>query len=169
MKNVAYAQHFPELMEKMTREGAFLTTKGQDGTVNTMTIGWGSVGYYWNRPVFTCVVRQSRFTDELLGQNPVFTVSVPKDKALDKALAYCGTRSGRDQDKFAVCHLTAQPGTAVDCPVVGEAWLHYECRVKAKKLLSADTLEPDILAAAYKNGDMHMAYYGEIVACYVNE
>ena len=51
-----------------------------------MTIGWGSVGYYWRRPVFTCVVRQSRFTDQQLKENPVFTVSVPKDSGLDKAL-----------------------------------------------------------------------------------
>jgi flavin reductase (DIM6/NTAB) family NADH-FMN oxidoreductase RutF len=169
MENVSYTRYFPELMDKMTREGAFLTTKGRDGKINTMTIGWGSVGYYWNRPVFTCVVRQSRFTDTQLAENPVFTVSVPKDKALDKALAYCGTRSGRDQDKFAACGLTAQPGTAVDCPVVGEAWLHYECVIKGKTLLSSDALEDDILQACYKNGDMHVAYYGEIVACYVNE
>ena len=78
MKQIDYTQLHPELFGKMTRQGAFLTTKGAGGRLNTMTIGWGSVGYYWRRPVFTCVVRQSRFTDRQLKENPVFTVSDPR-------------------------------------------------------------------------------------------
>ena len=115
------------------------------------------------------MVRQSRFTDQQLKENPVFTVSVPKDGGLDKALAFCGSKSGRDEDKFAACQLTAQPGQKVDCPVIGEAWLHFECRVVARTLLDEDTLAPEIMEGFYKDHDMHVAYYGEIVACYVNE
>ncbi len=169
MKQIDYTQLHPELFGKMTRQGAFLTTKGADGRLNTMTIGWGSVGYYWRRPVFTCVVRQSRFTDQQLKENPVFTVSVPKDSGLDKALAHCGSKSGRNEDKFAACQLTAQPGQKVDCPVIKEAWLHFECRVVARTLVDEDTLAPEIMEGFYKDHDMHVAYYGEIVACYVNE
>ena len=169
MKTVDYTAFHPELFAKMTRQGAFLTTKGADGQINTMTIGWGSIGYYWRKPVFTCVVRQSRYSDKMISENPVFTVSVPKGDGLDQALKICGTTSGRDGDKFAACSLTAQPGQVVDCPVIGEAWLHFECKIVAKTLLSEDCLDPEIMGTWYKDHDMHVAYYGEIVACYENE
>ena len=159
-----YAGQFAEQMKK----GILLTTKGEDG-VDTMTIGWGSIGYYWRKPVFTCVVRQSRYSDKMISENPVFTVSVPKGDGLDQALKICGTTSGRDGDKFAACSLTAQPGQVVDCPVIGEAWLHFECKIVAKTLLSEVCLDPDIMGTWYKDHDMHVSYYGEIVACYENE
>ena len=40
-----------------------------------LTIGWGSAGFFWVRPVLTAVVRFSRYTRELIEQSGVFTVS----------------------------------------------------------------------------------------------
>ena len=155
MKTVLYSELHPELFAKMTTRGAFFTVKGKDGRINTMTIGWGSVGYCWNRPIFTGYIRLSRYTEELLEENPVFTVSVPLDDALDPALAFCGTKSGREVDKFAACGLTAVPGRKVDCPVVGEAGLHYECRIVAKTLLDGQAMTPAVTDRFYGDGDYH--------------
>ena len=50
---------------KALKSGILLTTKrGEE--VNTMTIGWGTIGIDWSRPVFIAYVRESRYTKQLL-------------------------------------------------------------------------------------------------------
>ena len=45
--------------------GILLTTKAGD-KVNTMTIGWGTVGVQWGKPIFIAFVRESRHTKKLV-------------------------------------------------------------------------------------------------------
>ena len=58
--------------------GILLTTKGATG-VNTMTIGWGTLGIEWGKPICTVFVRESRFTKGLLDKNPEFTIYYRKN------------------------------------------------------------------------------------------
>ena len=37
------------VMERI-KKGAFLTVRA-DGSINTMTIGWATIGYIWQRPI----------------------------------------------------------------------------------------------------------------------
>ena len=90
-----YAGEFAKHMGR----GILLTTKA-NGKVNTMTIGWGTVGIEWGRPMFVAYVRESRFTRQLLDQNPEFTVNCPIGDVDKKILGVCGTKSGRDTDWF---------------------------------------------------------------------
>ena len=99
--------------------GVLLTTRAK-GRTNTMTIGWGWIGWCWKRPVFAVVVRPQRFTHDILERTGEFTVSVPTLLPLKKELAYAGSRSGRDENKFVGHGLTALPGQKVDAPIVGE-------------------------------------------------
>ena len=81
---------------------AALVTTAAEGKVNTMTIGWGTLGVEWGKPLFTVFVRQSRYTKELLDKNGEFTINVPlKGTDRKQALGFCGSKSGRDVDKFA--------------------------------------------------------------------
>lgn len=91
-----------EAILKTLSKGAFLTTAA-DGKQNTMTIGWGSLGFKWGQPTFTVMVRQSRYTKELIDANPEFTVSFPVKEGFAQALGLCGSKSGRDLDKFGSC------------------------------------------------------------------
>ena len=59
-------------------KGVLLTTKSGD-TVNTMTIGWGTLGVEWGVPIFITFVREGRFTRELLDASGEFTSNVPYD------------------------------------------------------------------------------------------
>ena len=86
-----YAGTFGECMKK----GILLTTKADD-FVNTMTIGWGTIGIEWGRPMFVAYVRESRYTRELLDKNPEFTINCPVGEFDSKILGFCGTKSGRD-------------------------------------------------------------------------
>lgn len=82
-KDVAYNEYAKETIEILSK-GAFLTTT-VDGVINTMTIAWGSLGFMWGKPIFTAMVRPSRFTYELLEKSGEFTVSIPF-KDMSKAL-----------------------------------------------------------------------------------
>ena len=55
-------------------EGLLLVTTGADGKANIMTIGWGTIGCIWSRPVFIVLVRPSRHTYSRLEQVSDFTV-----------------------------------------------------------------------------------------------
>ena len=57
-------------------KAALLTTKSGD-QVNTMTIGWGTMGVEWNKPIFIAFVRQHRHSWKLLQENPEFTINIP--------------------------------------------------------------------------------------------
>ena len=89
-----YAGH---IMERIGG-GILLTTKAE-GRVNTMTIGWGTIGVQWGKPIFIAFVRESRYTKQLLEANGEFTVNVPLDEADKNIISVCGTVSGRNADK----------------------------------------------------------------------
>ncbi|MBK5239934.1 flavin reductase family protein [Clostridium sp.] len=162
--------NFTENLEKgmnfLHTQGAFLTVKS-GGKINTMTISWGNVGYEWNRPIFTVLVRKSRYTHDLIENSDDFTVSIPLSKDLKNALAVCGSKSGRDIDKFKECKLTLDDSRNVATPIIGECELHYECKIVYKQDMNPKLLSRDIVESSYADGDYHTLYYGEIVTTYI--
>ena len=166
-KDVKYNEYTKELFEQLPK-GAFLTVQ-HEGKLNTMTIGWGTVGFIWQKPIFTVAVRYSRHTHELISNAQEFTVSIPLNKDMKQALATCGTKSGRNIDKFKECGLTAEPGKVINTPVVGECDLHYECKIVYKQAMEPAMATDNITNTCYQKGDFHVLYYGEIVACYVKD
>ena len=159
---------------KAVPKGALLTTKAGN-RVNTMTIGWGTLGIQWNRPIFIAYVRDSRYTKQLLEQSGEFTISVPMDSADGKILNYCGRNSGRDTDKIKDLRLTMIPGECVDVPAIAEFPLTLECRVIYQQALEPEKMPEDIVNRFYPvcdekdTRDFHIAYYGEIQAAYILE
>ena len=158
----ANAQQKLDLMKK----GAFLTT-AFGGKVNTMVIGWGSIGYMWRLPIFTALVRQNRFTHSLLEKTGQFTVTFPTQD-LPEALQICGTKSGRNMDKLAACGLTVAPARKIKTPRLDVAGYHYECKVLYKTTMSAENLDKAIKELWYEKepGDYHTLYFGEILDSY---
>lgn len=163
---VNFTENLEKGMECLHTQGAFLTVKSGE-KINTMTISWGNVGYEWNRPIFTVLVRKSRYTHELIENSEDFTVSIPLSNNLKKALAVCGSKSGRDIDKFKECNLTLDKSQSVDTPIIGECELHYECKIVYKQEMNPQLLSKHIVESSYADGDYHTLYYGEIVATYI--
>jgi flavin reductase (DIM6/NTAB) family NADH-FMN oxidoreductase RutF len=156
------------LWGSLSSGGAFLVALDPTGRPNPMTIGWAQLGIVWSRPIFTVLVRQSRYTYDCLRSAATFTVSVPARGALKEALALCGTKSGRHIDKFRAAGITPCPSRCVDTPVVGECVAHYECRVLARPLIAVPDLADSELTErfSYTPGNTHAAFYGEILATY---
>lgn len=164
MKELPFEEALREVIGQLPR-GVFLTTRFQDKT-NTMTIGWANSGIIWKRPIFMVMVRYSRYTYDLLDKSQEFTVSIPLSRDLSKELAVCGSKSGRDLDKFRETGLTPVPGKVIQTPVIQECDLHYECRVVYQQAMEPALLRADIKEAMYPAGNYHVLYYGEIAACY---
>ena len=160
-----YADHYQEVLGAMTQRGLLLGSYDSDGKANIMTIGWGSLGSIWGIPVWMVLVRPSRYTHRCIEHNGCFTVNVPPED-LSMACATCGSKSGRDIDKFAECGLTPQKGKLVLAPMVAECPIVYECHVVHSNDVLPDKLADEILSGAYVDGDFHRVYFGKILAAH---
>lgn len=166
MKNREYLEKADKMMEKI-KLGAFLTVQADD-IVNTMTIGWATIGYIWQRPIFMIAVRDSRYTFTLLEKTDNFTVTIPSGKKYNEAIAYCGTKSGRDFDKFNECNLLPKQALYTKSPIVDIPGIHYECKIVYKSAMDNAFLDFD-LEKLYPQKDYHTLYFGEILANYETE
>lgn len=163
MNEIKWNSQAEQALEILSK-GAFLTT-ADSGNTNTMTISWGSIGFIWRKPVFTVLVRPSRYTSGIIEKSGEFTVTLPLED-MQQALAVCGSKSGRDIDKFAAAGIKTAPGKAIKTPVIDCAGIHYECKIIYKQAMNPAHTDADINAACYATGDHHVIYYGEIVAVY---
>ncbi len=95
---------------------------------NIITIGW--TGIINSDPAKTYVsIRPSRYSYDIIKETKKFVINLTTED-LARATDYCGVRSGRDEDKFAKCKLTAVPGHELDdTPVIAESPISLECRV----------------------------------------
>lgn len=163
-EGIPYKEMAQDFLDQLPR-GAFLTVQTGD-RLNTMTIGWGSIGFIWGKPVMMVMVRCSRYTHELIQTAEDFTVSLPLNGEMKKSLATAGSKSGRDIDKFETCKLTARPAHKVNSPIIGECDLIYECRIVFKQVMDKKHLDPSIQTRWYDDEDYHVLYFGEILDCY---
>jgi flavin reductase (DIM6/NTAB) family NADH-FMN oxidoreductase RutF len=136
---------------------------GTAAKANPMTIGWGTFGIMWGRPVVMVMVRPTRHTWGFIMEAPDFTVNWLGEEYA-KAVHLCGTKSGRDIDKFQESDLHPAPAKVVQSPVVAESKLVLECRK-----LYFDMLKPEQFADAaplrnYPQKDYHGLFFGEVVA-----
>lgn len=164
MMDVSYLEAMAEVTEQMSKGGVFLTVAGDKP--GTMTIGWGSMGYAWGRPMMTVMVRHSRNTFELLNEARRFSVSVPSPGTMKEQLLFAGTESGREVDKFDGHGLTGAKGRGEGILVIGECPLNIECAVRHMQDMTGDYLDEAVRLRAYPQGDLHRFYFGEIIECY---
>lgn len=164
-----YTLNLADSLKNIEKGGAFLTVKDNDGKINTMTIGWGSIGYEWGRPIFTVLVRESRYTHKLLENAQDFTVSIPFDNKMNKALGLCGSKSGKDCDKFKECNFKMIESSNVKSPAIGGCQMFYECKIVYKHTMDLQLLDDELKNKWYREGDRHTFYYGEIVNCYCSK
>lgn len=127
-----------------------LVTVDGEGEPNAMPAGWCT--FCSGDPVMLAVsVAFERYTHELMEKSEDFVLAFPS-KSQKEAVYYCGTKSGRDVDKFQKTKLETVPAKEVETPLIKGSVACYECKKKG----SLDT------------GD-HTIYAGEVVAAHVSE
>lgn len=176
MKKEVNAFDYAGLICESMKKGILLTTKAGD-KVNTMTIGWGTIGIEWGRPVFVAYVREGRYTRRMIDESGEFTVNIPYGDVDSRILGFCGTKSGRDTDKIAQLGLDLVDSSVVNVPGIRQLPLTLECKVLCRHVQNIPMLPDQILNRYYPKGvdssipganaDFHIAYYGEIVNAYL--
>ncbi|MBR3996594.1 MAG: flavin reductase [Clostridia bacterium] len=146
---------------KIGNEWAILSAS-KDGKCNGMTVSWGGVGVLWGKNVFFCFVRPQRFTKGFCDASDTITLSFFDDEKKD-ALKICGSKSGRDCDKFALAGLT---------PIIGEyGEVDFEesrMTLVGRKLFTQELsensfIDKSIVDSCYPGKDYHTMYVCEIL------
>lgn len=163
MKELTFNELSKDLLEQLSK-GAFLTIKDNQNELNTMTIGWGSLGYIWMKPIFMVMVRNTRHTYKLIENTDEFTVSFPLKGQLKKELMTCGTKSGRDIDKFKECNLEIMTLKAFNTPVIKNCDLHLLCKIIYKQALNPEFMTDKVKSVYGPEKDYHTLYYGELIS-----
>ncbi len=162
MKDLDYMAVADKIM-KQIKKGAFLTVKAET-QLNTMTIGWATVGLVWSKPIMMVAVRDSRHTFGIIEKAPDFTVSFPGDR-MKKELMFCGTKSGRTYDKFKECGLKIGTAQKTLSPIIQVPGIHFECKIVYKSAMDPALLDEGYMPL-YPENDFHTLYFGEILECY---
>ena len=156
--------HTGEILTRMRNGGGLCTVVDEQGEKNVLTLGWGQIGpFYHNHPVFVIAVTPLRYSWRFLEQVHEFVIAVPND-ALQGAVKLCGTRSGRDVDKFEAAGLTSVPSVHVRAPSILECPLNVECRIYARVAPPHMLLTPEHRQRPVQ--EQHTIYFAEVLGTF---
>ncbi|MHA1730415.1 MAG: flavin reductase family protein [Promethearchaeota archaeon] len=129
---------------------AAVLSVGSMSNSNLVTLAW--VGNLASEPpVVGISIRPSRHSFGFIEDSGKFVVNLP-DADQVHVVDFCGTRSGKDVDKWAELGLTKVPGTETGVPLVGEFPVNVECKVVERVELGS-----------------HVLFLGEVLAVHVSE
>lgn len=126
---------------------AVLVSCGAEGyKPNVISIAW--VGTMCSEPPTIAIgIRPSRYSHPIISEGGDFVVNLP---TADQAawIDYCGSRSGRDTDKFVALELEAVSASVVQSPMIAQCPVNIECKVaQVVKLGSHDVFFGEVVAA----------------------
>lgn len=127
----------PAVMVSCAREGE---------KPNIITLAW--VGTVCSDPVMVSIsVRPERYSYDIIRDTGEFVINLTT-RELAYATDYCGVKSGRNVDKFADLHLTAQKAEKLKAaPLIGESPVNLECKVtEVRELGSHHMFLAEVLA-----------------------
>lgn len=153
-----------EILTRLRNEGVLCTVVDNAGQRNLLTLGWGQLGpAYHGHPVFIIAVTPLRYSWRFLEEVPEFVIAVPDD-SLRPAVELCGTRSGRDLDKFRAAGLTPVPSVHVRAPSILECPINVECRVYTRVAPPHLLLTPEHRQRPLDQ--QHTIYFAEVLGTY---
>ncbi|MEG1459146.1 MAG: flavin reductase family protein [Acetivibrio sp.] len=139
-----------------------LITAESEGKTNAMTASWGGLGVMWGKDVAYIVVRDSRYTRELIDRSNSFSISF-LNADYHSALKYLGAVSGRDEDKITNARLHVNYHEKI--PFIDEASTVMVCKKMCKQPLTPENFTMDSICEKwYSTKDYHNLYIGEIVS-----
>lgn len=107
---------------------AVLVTCAEGEKRDIVTVAW--TGITCTHPPMTYIsLRPERYSYEIIKTTGEFVINLPP-ASLVREVDLCGMKSGRNLEKFDACNLTPIPATAVKAPLLKEAPLSMECKVK---------------------------------------
>lgn len=144
-----------------------LVTAEKDGKANTMTASWGGLGVMWGKNVAYVVIRPQRYTKEFIDGADTLSLTV-FDENYRKMLSYCGSVSGRDEDKIVKSGLTVAHEN--NTPYFNEAKIALLCKkLYAQEFKPECFIDQESKEKWYPGADYHTMYIVEIEKILVQE
>lgn len=129
---------------------AVLVSCGAGEQSNIITLAWA--GTLCSAPPQVGIgVRPSRHSHGLIKGVGEFVVNIPTAEQVE-FVDYCGTVSGRDEDKWAACDFARASAAEVDVPLIAECPVNMECRLQQTLTLGS-----------------HDLFIGEVLAVQIDE
>ena len=105
---------------------------------NAITLAW--VGTVCSDPPMVSIsIRKERYSHAIVCETGEFIINLCGEANL-KATDYCGVKSGRDEDKFAACQMTALAVEGFTAPAIAECPIYLACRVQSIQELGSHDL-----------------------------
>lgn len=124
-----------------------------------MTIGWGTIGILWSKPVVTVFIHKTRYSKHLFDKESKFSVCFLSNK-YNEQIALFGSKSGRDMDKIKESNLDL---------TIENDYAYFndsELVIKAKKIGQTDFdknhIDVERIKKWYDQDGVHTIYIGEI-------
>lgn len=134
-----------------------LITAGDQKKYNMMTASWGFMGEVWGSDGVAVLIRPNRYTLEFINNNDYFTLSFYGDnKDIHKV---CGSKSGRDVDKTALCGLTPVFDKA---PYFEQARLVFICKKQYVQQMESECFTDKEPLGQWYDNDLHYMIIGKI-------
>ena len=134
----------------LPEKAVLVTSVDAEGKPNIISVGW-LMRANVDPPVFAIGLGKKSHSGGNISDTGEFVIGVPGADLAEEVI-YCGTRSGREVDKFARTGLTPVPARTVKPPLIEECLVNIECRVIAVQ---------DV-------GD-HRVFFGAVQACWESE
>ena len=99
-----------------------------EGKSNIITVAWAGT-VCTNPPMVSISIRPERYSYHMIRETGEFVINLTTEE-LAFATDYCGVKSGRDVDKFKETGLTREKAEKVKAPMIAEAPVSIECKVK---------------------------------------
>ncbi len=152
-------KNYENALTNYLNKGAFLTSGD-----NIMTVSWGFIGVMWGMKVLVAPIRDSRFTKTFVDKTSQFALSIPYENELLDKIKLCGSKSGRDCDKWTEAKLEKQAAKAIKTYTVKGSQKYFECEVLTT--ISMKDCDISKFEKWYPTGDLHNLYFAKIVAEY---
>ncbi len=127
-----------------------LITVSSSGKDNIITLSWVGV-VCSSPPVVAMGIRKDRFSYEMIMNSREYVINIPP-ASLVKEADFCGTRSGREFDKFKETGFTKEKAKVIGAPLIGECPINLECKLSKSIELGSHTL-----------------FLGEVVGTHIDE
>lgn len=100
----------------------------KEGRDDIITVAWAGT-VCTNPPMVSISIRPERYSYQMIRETGEFVINLTTEE-LAFATDYCGVKSGRDVDKFKETGLTREKAEKVKAPMIAEAPVSIECKVK---------------------------------------
>ena len=144
-----------QTIEKITaclkpQPNVLVSCRSKTGEDNALAVGY-CCNCSYDPPMIMAGIVPSRYSYHMIKETGVFVVNLPS-RANRALFDYCGSHSGRDENKLQAIGASVRNATKIDAPILADCPVQIECKVKG----------------SIQTGS-HEMFAGEIVAIHADE